>query len=921
MSRLKTADKAQTTYQGAAQSVGFNPQQAASDEADQRQRMEQIVADGETKRRELSREQQRVTSQMLAQQKAASGQLRLDNSREAGILKGQQGVDASNLRIQQKYQSDELKLKQTAESNQMKLEASQLRAEGAVASARTDVIGKGIQGILSLSGTYLKYQALEDEQQKKDQAISNTIAATFGVENGTAGAANEAARVTDSQNNQDAVDTETSLTAIDDPVTQDAVRGEVSATTIQNQQRRADAYSATGDFPSFFNNWVNDVGVTYARADKSTFTAATIRDATDVAQIAQAAKNSFYGAAGVGDMPRDQVANTLVPVVQTIVNSWVKTTNDKVTAGNQAERIKSAQLDITDGLAAGDDIQTIFSNGFTGVYTSGGYVGDKAGATEDTLNTIINWAIRNDRTDVIEDLEKVQKIAGQKGTELGRQYEELFEAAYEGILDESLSDDQRVRNVADNQILMGERDRQSDLAEATTPEQETQINLEAADYYESLDTPEGDKKAAELRANRNYSPFTALDIKQRQDQGEIFTSEELGEFVDAGEITSQEANQLGWNPGGKSAGQEAAETAKTYSSDTKSIGTTAVLNALDKGPQLDVEDKQLLLRGTGKRIENDISSRLQRELAVKLSNGELESDADRRAWIERRGMEMAKEVTLDDEGNLSYTYGGESGPSSSPIAQLTPTVKHPQTGRPALDVRGRDATELATRPDLTIYGSYVLSERELFLAQEAVRTGQPIPASVEAKARALNTNGRNLLRGQENLHGKDQAVLEQRPASPASSYRSTGDLSQYDTGQSYGGVSQDRLRNSVIGNESGGNYQAVNPHSGALGYGQVMPENVPSWSRAALGRTISTREFLANPDLQMQIINHRFESMMRDQIAAGYSGEELARRVASIWYSGQGNLWNQQGDQFYNGHRYPSIANYTLDIWKRYQGG
>ena len=196
-----------------------------------------------------------------------------------------------------------------------------------------------------------------------------------------------------------------------------------------------------------------------------------------------------------------------------------------------------------------------------------------------------------------------------------------------------------------------------------------------------------------------------------------------------------------------------------------------------------------------------------------------------------------------------------------------------------------------------------------------------MPQHIEDKARALGTNAETLVRGQETFQGMDHISYEtprQSSAARASS-SSSGDLAQYDTGKSYGGVGLDRLRNSIIGNESGGNYSAVNPHSGALGFAQVMPQNVPSWSRAALGYTISTREFLSNPRLQMQIINHRFNSMMRDQEAAGYKGEELARRVASIWYSGRGNLWNDQRAQSYNGNSYPSIANYTRDIWNRYR--
>ena len=124
----------------------------------------------------------------------------------------------------------------------------------------------------------------------------------------------------------------------------------------------------------------------------------------------------------------------------------------------------------------------------------------------------------------------------------------------------------------------------------------------------------------------------------------------------------------------------------------------------------------------------------------------------------------------------------------------------------------------------------------------------------------------------------------------------------------------DALREAIIGKESGGDFTAINPHSGALGYGQVMPENLPSWSQAALGREISVNEFLNSPDLQIQIINHKLQEYWNHQIKAGYDKETAVRRVASMWYSGQGDLYDDPTPQTYGAGSYPSIREYTLSI-------
>lgn len=126
------------------------------------------------------------------------------------------------------------------------------------------------------------------------------------------------------------------------------------------------------------------------------------------------------------------------------------------------------------------------------------------------------------------------------------------------------------------------------------------------------------------------------------------------------------------------------------------------------------------------------------------------------------------------------------------------------------------------------------------------------------------------------------------------------------------------FRAAIINQESGGNYSAVNPDSGALGIGQVMPENVGPWTERYLGRRLSTQQFLSDPKAQDAVVNGRFRDMLNDQAAAGYRGEEAIRRAAAVWYSGRGDLWNDSTPQYYNGREYPSIGKYTKTVYNAY---
>lgn len=81
--------------------------------------------------------------------------------------------------------------------------------------------------------------------------------------------------------------------------------------------------------------------------------------------------------------------------------------------------------------------------------------------------------------------------------------------------------------------------------------------------------------------------------------------------------------------------------------------------------------------------------------------------------------------------------------------------------------------------------------------------------------------------------------------------------------------------------ESGGNYGAVNRSSGALGAYQVMPANVPNWSRKVLGHSITPSQFLHNPALQDQIAQAMLKS---------YYNKYGARGAAEAWYGGPGSI-------------------------------
>lgn len=124
-----------------------------------------------------------------------------------------------------------------------------------------------------------------------------------------------------------------------------------------------------------------------------------------------------------------------------------------------------------------------------------------------------------------------------------------------------------------------------------------------------------------------------------------------------------------------------------------------------------------------------------------------------------------------------------------------------------------------------------------------------------------------------------------------------------------GGDAFSRLFNAIRAKESSGNYGAVNRSSGALGAYQIMPGNLPSWSRAALGRSISRSEFLRSPQLQDAIARHQ---MLQ------YYNKYGARGAAIAWYAGPGALrYSSSALNRTQRGGYPSINSYAADILRR----
>lgn len=186
-----------------------------------------------------------------------------------------------------------------------------------------------------------------------------------------------------------------------------------------------------------------------------------------------------------------------------------------------------------------------------------------------------------------------------------------------------------------------------------------------------------------------------------------------------------------------------------------------------------------------------------------------------------------------------------------------------QRAQPIIQQYTNDAIQIGVDPNRIIGG-----------IGEARTVSAPMTQEQQVFAEAKNTLGRDPTR-QEMEEILQRSITEQEFAS------FNNDLS---TSQN-GSVAQ--IASAIGQYESGGNYQARGPvvQSGqyagerAMGKYQIMPGNLPQWSREALGREVSEQEFMNNPSIQDQIAMYQMNKI--------YSQHGTAEDVASVWFSGQ----------------------------------
>lgn len=91
---------------------------------------------------------------------------------------------------------------------------------------------------------------------------------------------------------------------------------------------------------------------------------------------------------------------------------------------------------------------------------------------------------------------------------------------------------------------------------------------------------------------------------------------------------------------------------------------------------------------------------------------------------------------------------------------------------------------------------------------------------------------------------------------------------------------------------------------------QIMPGNIPRWSRSCIGRELSPTEFEASPDVARSVVTCVMRDVLQDEYEASGNNEMLAvRRSAAWWMRGDPSQYNSA-----------EIADYVQRVVTAYEG-
>ena len=478
MARIYKSENQQEGFRGSAQSAGYNPVQAYDQSAQIRQRGEQKLEDIKTMGR---------------------------------MAATQYEIDRTRLEFEKQHGLGKLKLEAAATNHKYKV----------------------VEGLISLSSTAAKeLTRLHEEQQVRadEDALLESIG--YGeaapVETPEAAAQDNARDIGIKAEAQGTASVAKELKQEPDLNNQSAAHV-LQQTTTYNALKgiEGNAYTAMGAHGLFlaeaFRNLPPD------QAPKTAAQAQVLVRELNRQFLRQTGMMGSPDRKALVKLARTMAGNTQNALVN-LVSSAIKTDQE----ANLTEA-KSFTSNVVDSGTDAGEIWTAVSDRYA--YGNLGYTGHSAASNAAALENVLQEAKENGDVGLINRLREVQQVPGQKGTELGKKYDHIFDK-YE----------KEARQGAITNYNLGEQEKAVQTKQSIqyyydNPSPENR--QKAITTLRQIGTEGALKEAERLSANGlGYDPqkkFELLDLRQR---GIEIPQDQLKELLDSGTISVDEYKQF-----------------------------------------------------------------------------------------------------------------------------------------------------------------------------------------------------------------------------------------------------------------------------------------------------------------------------------------------------------------------------------------
>lgn len=130
-----------------------------------------------------------------------------------------------------------------------------------------------------------------------------------------------------------------------------------------------------------------------------------------------------------------------------------------------------------------------------------------------------------------------------------------------------------------------------------------------------------------------------------------------------------------------------------------------------------------------------------------------------------------------------------------------------------------------------------------------------------------------------------------------------------------------KMRGSVMTQESGGSQRVQNPRTSATGLFQVMPANIPNWTKKYYGKSLTQQEFANDRNAQETVFKGEMGKYINQALKFAKGDEDKAiRMAAAAWYGGEGNMRNYDANWGGKGNE-PTFREYTTSVLNRIKKG